>query len=77
MEKAYERIKNFNVSIKQAGSKIIFLRKLAKGGSNHSFGIHVAMLAGMPKTAVKKAEEILNRLEESRSEEKIETCPTQ
>jgi DNA mismatch repair protein MutS len=72
MEKAYERIKNFNVSIKQAGSKIIFLRKLAKGGSNHSFGIHVAMLAGMPKTAVKKAEEILNRLEESRSEEKIE-----
>jgi len=49
MTNRYERIKNFNVSVKEIGKKILFLRKLVEGGSEHSFGIHVAKLAGMPK----------------------------
>lgn len=59
------RIKNFNVSIKEVGNKVLFLRKLVPGGSEHSFGIHVAKMAGMPEGIIKRAEEILVQLEES------------
>ncbi|MDR0349270.1 MAG: DNA mismatch repair protein MutS [Tannerella sp.] len=63
MEHAFKRIKNFNVSIKETDNKVIFLRKLVPGGSEHSFGIHVAKMAGMPKSTVKRANEILKQLE--------------
>ena len=63
MEKSFKRIKNYNVSVKEIDGKVIFLRKLEKGGSEHSFGIHVAKLAGMPKSIVKRANTILNQLE--------------
>ena len=66
MEGAFPRVKNFNVSIKEVGNKVIFLRKLVRGGSNHSFGIHVAGMAGMPKSVIKRAEQILAKLEGSR-----------
>lgn len=59
----YERIKNYNVAIREAGQKVIFLRKLVPGGSEHSFGIHVAKMAGMPKSIVERANEILTQLE--------------
>ena len=59
----FPRIKNYNVSVKESGNKIIFLRKLAEGGSEHSFGIHVARMAGMPKTVVDRANVILKKLE--------------
>ncbi|GIV29630.1 MAG: hypothetical protein KatS3mg028_0696 [Bacteroidia bacterium] len=64
MANQYPRIKNFNVSVKEINGKIIFLRKLKEGGSEHSFGIHVARMAGMPQTVIKKAEEILHQLEQ-------------
>ncbi len=64
MEKHFSRIRNYNVTVKEAGGKIIFLRKLVKGGSEHSFGIHVAQLAGMPHTIIKRANVILKALEE-------------
>ena len=63
MEKNFKRIKNYNVSVKEADGKVIFLRKLEKGGSEHSFGIHVAEIAGMPKSIVKRANVILKQLE--------------
>jgi len=63
MEKTFKRIKNYNVSVKEVDNKIIFLRKLVKGGSEHSFGIHVAKLAGMPQSIVKRGNEILSQLE--------------
>lgn len=63
MEEAFPRIHNFNVSVKEVGQKIIFLRKLVRGGSEHSFGIHVAKLAGMPKQVVERAELMLRQLE--------------
>ena len=63
MEKSFSRIKNYNVSVKEIDKKIIFLRKLARGGSEHSFGIHVAKMAGMPQSIVKRAEKILQQLE--------------
>jgi DNA mismatch repair protein MutS len=66
MEGAFARVKNFNVSIKEVGNKVIFLRKLVRGGSNHSFGIHVAGMAGMPKSVIKRAEQILVKLEGGR-----------
>ncbi len=66
MEGAFARVKNYNVSIKEVGNKVIFLRKLVRGGSNHSFGIHVAGMAGMPKSVIKRAEQILVKLESSR-----------
>lgn len=66
MEKMYGRIKNFNVSVREAGGKVIFLRKLVPGGSEHSFGIHVAKLAGMPRSVVDRANEILAKLESER-----------
>jgi len=63
MEKSFKRIRNFNVSVKEVDNKIIFLRKLSKGGSEHSFGIHVAKLAGLPQSVVARANEILHQLE--------------
>jgi len=65
MEKTFPRIKNYNVSIKEIGNKVIFLRKLVPGGSAHSFGIHVAQMAGMPKSIIKRANEILKEMESS------------
>ncbi|MFW5851554.1 MAG: DNA mismatch repair protein MutS [Bacteroidota bacterium] len=63
MEKSFSRVKNYNVTVREHNNKVIFLRKLAKGGSEHSFGIHVAKMAGMPKSVVKRANEILKDLE--------------
>jgi DNA mismatch repair protein MutS len=63
MEKTFSRIKNFNVSVKEMDNKIIFMRKLVRGGTEHSFGIHVAKMAGMPKSVVKRSNEILAQLE--------------
>jgi DNA mismatch repair protein MutS len=71
MEGAFPRVKNFNVSIKEVGNKVIFLRKLVRGGSNHSFGIHVANMAGMPKSVTKRAEQILEKLEGSKEKEDL------
>ncbi|MFM7309598.1 MAG: DNA mismatch repair protein MutS, partial [Flavobacteriales bacterium] len=68
MTHQFERIRNYNVSIKESGSQIIFLRKLQQGGSNHSFGIHVAKLAGMPFSVVERAKQILVQLEQSHGE---------
>lgn len=65
MEASFSRVKNYNVSIKEINNKIIFLRKLKPGGSEHSFGIHVAQMAGMPKSVVNRANEILKELEQS------------
>ena len=63
MEKSYDRIVNFNVSVKEINGKVVFLRKLARGGSEHSFGIHVAKLAGMPQSIVSRSEKVLKHLE--------------
>ena len=71
MEGAFPRVKNFNVSIKEVGNKVIFLRKLVRGGSNHSFGIHVAGMAGMPKSVIKRAEQILKKLEGGKETENL------
>ncbi len=65
MEKTFKRIRNYNVSVKEANGKVIFLRKLVRGGSEHSFGIHVAKLAGMPQSIVQRAEQVLKELEHS------------
>ena len=67
MEKNFSRIKNYNVSVKEVDNKVIFLRKLTRGGSEHSFGIHVAQIAGMPKSIVKRANTILKQLEQDNS----------
>ena len=64
MEKSFKRIKNFNVSVKELDNKVIFLRKLTAGGSEHSFGIHVAKMAGMPPSIINRAESILNEMEQ-------------
>ncbi len=71
MEGQFSRIKNYNVSVKEVDNKVIFLRKLERGGSEHSFGIHVAKMAGMPKTIVKRADEILRQLEAENRQEGI------
>lgn len=63
MEESFERVENYNVSVKEINGKVVFLRKLARGGSEHSFGIHVAKLAGMPSSIVRRADEVLNQLE--------------
>lgn len=68
MQERFHRIVNLNVTVKEVDGKIIFLRKLAQGGSNHSFGIHVAQLAGMPKGIVRRATEVLKQLESSRKQ---------
>ena len=67
MEKTFDRIRNYNVSVKEVNGKVIFLRKLVRGGSEHSFGIHVAKLAGMPASIVERANKILAELEGSAS----------
>ena len=64
MEKTFRRIKNYNVAVKEVDNKVIFLRRLERGGSEHSFGIHVAKMAGMPKSIVRRADEILKQLEQ-------------
>ena len=69
MEESFPRIKNYNVSVKEVDNKVIFLRKLERGGSEHSFGIHVAKMAGMPKIIVKRADEILHQLEKENRQE--------
>ena len=65
MESAYKRVRNFNVSVRELDNRVIFLRKLERGGSEHSFGIHVAGMAGMPKSVVQRAGEVLKELEKS------------
>ena len=65
MADTFKRIKNFHVSVKEIGNKVLFLRKLVQGGTEHSFGIHVARMAGMPSEVVKRADEILRKLEKS------------
>ncbi|MDR3267334.1 MAG: DNA mismatch repair protein MutS, partial [Tannerella sp.] len=71
MEKSFKRIKNYNVSVKEIDNKVIFMRKLLPGGSEHSFGIHVAKMAGMPKSIVKRADEILKQLETDNRQQEI------
>lgn len=71
MEKSFSRIKNYNVSIKELNDKVIFLRKLKRGGSEHSFGIHVAAMAGMPKSVINRANEILKDLEKSSEKDSL------
>ncbi|ERT59365.1 DNA mismatch repair protein MutS [Prevotella sp. BV3P1] len=68
MEKHFQRIHNYNVSVKEADGKVIFMRKLERGGSEHSFGIHVAEIAGMPRSIVKRSNEILKQLESDNSQ---------
>lgn len=65
MEDSFKRVKNYNISVRELDNKVIFLRKLVRGGSEHSFGIHVARMAGMPKSIVARANEILKELESS------------
>lgn len=76
MEKTFPRIKNYNVSVKEIDNRVIFLRKLERGGSEHSFGIHVAKMAGMPKSIVKRANDILKQLETDNRQQGISSRPT-
>jgi DNA mismatch repair protein MutS len=71
MENSFPRVKNYNVSIKELNNKVIFLRKLKRGGSEHSFGIHVARMAGMPRSVVNRADEILKELEQSHDKKEL------
>jgi len=71
MENSFSRVKNYNVSIKEMNNRVIFLRKLKRGGSEHSFGIHVARMAGMPGSVVKRADEILKELEQSHDKQEL------
>lgn len=75
MEKSFKRIKNYNVSVKEIDNKVIFLRKLVRGGSEHSFGIHVAKMAGMPRSIVKRANDILGQLESDNRKQGISGKP--
>ena len=75
MEKSFKRIKNYNVSVKEIDNKVIFLRKLERGGSEHSFGIHVAKMAGMPQSIVKRANDILKQLETDNRQQGISSKP--
>jgi DNA mismatch repair protein MutS len=76
MEKSFPRVKNYNVAVKEIDNKVIFLRKLERGGSEHSFGIHVAKMAGMPKSIVKRANDILKQLEKENRQQGISSRPT-
>ena len=76
MEKNFKRIKNYNVSVKETGGKVIFLRTLMRGGSEHSFGIHVAEIAGMPKSIVKRSNKILKELEADNAQVGTVSKPT-
>jgi len=71
MENSFSRVRNYNVSIKELNNKVIFLRKLKRGGSEHSFGIHVARMAGMPRSVVSRADEILKELEQSHEKQEL------
>jgi DNA mismatch repair protein MutS len=71
MEETYPRIANYNVSVKEIGGKVVFLRKLQRGGSEHSFGIHVARLAGMPQSIVDRASQVLKQLESASSRDEL------
>jgi DNA mismatch repair protein MutS len=71
MENSFKRIKNYHVSVKEMNDKVIFLRKLKKGGSAHSFGIHVAAMAGMPRKVIDRADALLAMLEKSHSHENL------
>ncbi|MDR1678900.1 MAG: DNA mismatch repair protein MutS [Prevotellaceae bacterium] len=75
MEKSFKRIKNYNVSVKEVDKRVIFLRKLVRGGSEHSFGIHVAKMAGMPQSIVRRADEILLQLESDNRREGVSAKP--
>lgn len=75
MEYSFKRIRNYNVSVKEVNNKVIFLRKLVPGGSEHSFGIHVAKMAGMPKSIVKRSHEILKQLENENRQDGISSKP--
>lgn len=75
MEKSFKRIKNYNVSVKEVDNKVIFVRKLERGGSEHSFGIHVAKMAGMPKSIVKRASDILKQLEADNRQQGVSGKP--
>ena len=75
METSFSRIKNYNVSVREVDGKVIFLRKLERGGSEHSFGIHVAKLAGMPQSIVKRATQILGQLERDNRQQDISVKP--
>ena len=75
MEKSFKRIKNYNVSVKELDNKVIFLRKLERGGSEHSFGIHVAKMAGMPKSIVNRSNDILHKLESDHRKKGISGKP--
>jgi DNA mismatch repair protein MutS len=77
MEKSFPRIRNFNVSVHEKDGRVIFLRKLMPGGSEHSFGIHVAKLAGMPKSIVGRSEQILSQLEASSGKGEIKSVATE
>lgn len=77
MERLFSRVKNYNVSVKEADGKVIFLRKLVPGGSEHSFGIHVARLAGMVPSVVKRADQVLKELERNNSGDGISRPQTQ
>lgn len=68
MQERFHRIVNLNVTVREVDGRIVFLRKLAPGGSNHSFGIHVAQLAGMPHRIIRRAQEVLKQLESSRQQ---------
>jgi DNA mismatch repair protein MutS len=71
MENSFSRVRNYNISIKEFNNKVIFLRKLKRGGSEHSFGIHVAKMAGMPRSVVSRADEILKELEQSHDKQQL------
>ncbi|MDY0100294.1 MAG: DNA mismatch repair protein MutS [Bacteroidales bacterium] len=71
MENAFPRVRNYNVSIREFNNKVIFLRKLKRGGSEHSFGIHVARMAGIPRSIVKRADEVLKELEQSHEKKEL------
>jgi DNA mismatch repair protein MutS len=69
MQETFERVQNYNVSVKELKDTVLFLRKLVKGGSAHSFGIHVAKMAGMPQIVIQKAQKILKKLEKNHASE--------
>ena len=72
MEASFARIKNYHVTVKEVGNKVVFLRKLKRGGSNHSFGIHVAAMAGMPRKVVERAEKLLTLLEKAHTGDQVD-----
>ena len=77
MEASFARIKNYHVTVKEVGNKVVFLRKLKRGGSAHSFGIHVAAMAGMPRKVVERAEKLLTLLEKSHTSEQVDKAALQ